>query len=123
MLAGAGASDGRARRPANGPTGARPLRLGPLQSLRGGEPAALSRRDRGPEVGLAPEQRGDLVARALVGGAVGEPGRERGALLSQMLQLTLGRECRLAQRREAGALLGLALALRAARIDLRCGTR
>jgi hypothetical protein len=47
--------------------------------------------DRGLGLGLAPEESGDLVPGARVGGAVGELGRERGALLREALQIALRR--------------------------------
>jgi hypothetical protein len=55
----------------------------------------LGRLDRGLELGLAPDQRGDLGSGERIGRAVGKPGRERGALLVQALQIALGRVRRL----------------------------
>jgi hypothetical protein len=91
---------------------AKSVTIGALQGLRGGQPAVLGGLDRGLELGLTSDQNRDLVAGARIGRAVGEPGRERGALVGQPLQLALGGPCGLAQWREPGAHLRLALALR-----------
>src|SRR5918995_7236618 len=74
------------------------------------EPARLGRRDRGLELGVAPGQRLELGARQPPGRGTGEPGGERAAVPGQLLELAFGLPRRLAQRCQALALLGAALA-------------
>jgi hypothetical protein len=66
------------------------LGAGALQGFLGREPATFGGFDRRLELGFALEQRCDLFARQLVGGAVGEPCSEFRAIGGELLELVLG---------------------------------
>ena len=68
------------------PRACRRLCLGLLERLLGLEPARLGGRDRRFQLGVAPGQRLDVVARQPIGLGIGEPRRERAAIPGQALE-------------------------------------